>query len=507
MTPDPSKDASSDSSSEAPRSQDSGGTPSPETPHGKLSRKEFLGYAVGFIGPMCLLSLVNVLLQLYYIYVIGLDPLLSGIGLTIGLLTYSIFALVWGQVSDNNTGTLAKKYGKRKPFLFGALVPIIIIFFLMWVPPVKPTVMDEKNWSTAIWLWVTSGLFHLSFSAFSSSYWALMPEISHDEDERLRLSMTQNLVNLIGTVVSILIPIVLLAGADWDESLFYYDAGGGSTAGQHIVDLMVVFSIIFMVLTVASVMVTVVTVREPPLPEKLPEKKSLVRFFKEIFVPLRDNPEFAKWQTANFMVNLAGRLLLLDVMIFVRIVLKLEGIEWGVFVIVLVAVGGGSFLWFDKMKQRKGLKPTFMVALIIGTVVTISAVLFFVDIPKPASFWLGLVFMGFAIVGVIGIMVFPMPINSSMVDKGCALSCVDRSELAGKYSGINLFFIYISSAIASLVYSGILEALGPESRIAIVLALPVSGLFLLASLLIFRRVDLSIPKSAGKSPVLEEAAQ
>lgn len=470
----------------------------PDPPVHVLTKKAFIGYAVGFVGPVSLLSIVNMMLNLYYIYVIGLDPFLAGAGLSIGLITYSVFALIWGNVSDNHSGKLAKKYGKRKPFLFGALVPIVVTYILMWFPPERPTTLGETNWPVTIWLWVTSGLFHLAFSCFSSSYWSLMPEISHDEEERLRLSMSQQMANLVGNVVSLLLPIILLAGSDWDESLFWA-AGTSPTAGERIINLMGIFGFVFAILTVMTVLMTVFLVDEPPIPENPPPAPSMREFFKNLFKPLKDNPDFAYWQVSNALTNVAGRMLLLDIFIFVRVVLKLDGIEWAIMFVVLLASGGGSFVGFDKLKKKIGLKRTFQYGLLLGAVVMLLAAFFLVELSEAASFAWGLVFLVFGIMAVIGILIFPTPINAALVDKGAALNGVPRTELSGKYYGLFLFFLYSSSALASLLYSAVLDALGAENLVAIVLILPISGLFLLAAWLVYLKVDLTVPGTTPQS--------
>ncbi len=464
------------------------------SPPKKLSKREFYGYAVGFVGPITLLSLVGVLLNLYYIYVIGLDPILSGIGLAIGHLTYSIFALIWGNISDNSKGKTARKYGKRHLFMGIALVPMVVVFFLLWVPPVKAIVVGEQNWAVAAWLWGTSFLFHFFFSAFSPSYWALMPEISHDEDERVHLSIIQNLMSLVGTIASILVPILLLSGAEWNQSLFWAAGGGTDTVGLGIIAQMTLFSLLLVGVTVTSVSITLKTVREPLFADKPAARISMGQFFRGIFAPLKQNRDFTKWQVANFVMNLGSSILLLDIMVFVRTVLKLEGIEWFIFVVVVVPAGGGAFVLFDKLKKKLGLKQVFVETILFAAVVLVLASVFFVDFAEDVSFWLGLVFMCFGIMAIVGMMIFPNPVNAAFIDKGCALTGVSHSELSGKYSGIYLFFLYLSSSLASLVYTAILDALGADNRVAIVLVLPVAGLCMFVGFLLFRKADLSIPE-------------
>jgi len=455
-----------------------------------LSKREFFGYAFGFIGPITLLSLVGTLQNLYYVYVIGLDALFSGVGLFIGLLTYAFFSLVWGNASDNATGRFARRYGKRRLFMAIALFPMVVTFILQWMPPIKPSVMGEENGAVAAWLWMTSFLFHFFFAMFSAPYWALMPEITTNEDERLRLSIAQNLANLVGTVVSILVPILLLSNAKWDQSLFW----AAGVTGMSIIVQMALYSLVFIIITLISITLTLATVREPPIPVSAARRGSFGIFFRSIFKPLKENPDFKIWQGANFMINLAARVLLLDIMIFIRNVLKLEGGEWFIFLVVIIPVGKGAFAFFDKLKKKIGLKRSFLDGILMAAIVLLSALIFFLEFPKNLSFGLGLAFISIGIVSLVGMLIFPTPVNSALVDKGCVLAACERTELSGKYSGIYLFFLYLSSALASLLYSSILDALGAENRIAIVLALPISGACILVGFFLFRRVDLSSPQ-------------
>ena len=72
---------------------------------------EFNLATVGLILPFALYSSYA---YYYYTYVIGLDALLSSIGLVIGLLTYAIGSPMLGVLSDNRP---FRKNGKRRPFL------------------------------------------------------------------------------------------------------------------------------------------------------------------------------------------------------------------------------------------------------------------------------------------------------------------------------------------------------------------------------------------------------
>lgn len=462
-----------------------------------LPKKQFFGYALGFLGPVTLLSLVNVLLQNYYMMILGLDAFLTGLGLTIGLVIYSFCAILFGQVGDNFAGKWARKVGKRKFFLLVSFVPMVVAFVLVWMPPpsLRPTTFGETNWGTALWLWTFSAAYHFCFSVFNPAYWALLPEISHDEDERVRLSIFQNFGRIFGSVIGILVPVIFFSTS---ADTLFWNAGPDSQGSQVILQ-MIVMAIAFGGLSVFTVLLTLKTVVEPPLEARVTTKKSLGEFARELFGPLRENRAFLLFTICVFFYNITARILMMDIILLVDEVLLLEGGQWAAFMLVLVGVGVGSFVLWDKIKAKKGFKFSFSLNLALSTGVMFFTAIFLV-LPDPLLFPVGIFFAIFGVTSLIGLMIFPNPIVAALVDKHCVEGCVERSQLSGKYSGIYLFFMNISNAVAAFFYGWLFKVLG-TTPVTIVLVLVFSGIFIGVAFGVYQKVDLT----PGVAPTAREA--
>ncbi|GAB4306238.1 MAG: hypothetical protein Kow0069_02790 [Promethearchaeota archaeon] len=464
-----------------------------------LPRKAFFGYAVGFLGPNALLSLVNVLLVNYYMLVVGLDPVLSGAGLSLGLVTYAVLSLVFGNLSDNASGGLARKHGKRRPFMALALPPMAVFFALLWVPPVKPATFWAPDWATAAWLWTFSVAFHAAFSAFSPPYWALMAEITKDQDERVKLSVAQNLINLVGIVVSVLVPIVLFsavetsAGGEFSDALFY--GLGPNSDGVKIIAQMALLGAAFAVTSVTTVLVTCMTVPEAPASARPAVKPSFREFLKEVAHPVTRDRSHAWYQGANFSFNVALRVIMAYVLIFVGDQMGLRGAEWFAFTGLVTGAAVAGFVAWDRLKTTVGLKRAFSTCLVLTTAALLaSGAMLFVH-SHAARVGLGTVLSAFLVVALVGMLVFPNPIISALVDRRAAGVDPERADrLAGAYQGVNLFVLNLSNALANVFYAAAYEALkslGPlGGGDASVLLLPLSATFVALGAVAFRAVHV-----------------
>ncbi len=452
-----------------------------------LPPKEFYSYSIGYAGPMTLMSLLNILLVNYYIFVIGLDPLVSGLSLTIGLALLSFLSLYFGNLSDNFAGKMAEKHGRRKPFILFGTVGMAISFILVWFPPVKPTIMGATDWGTALWFWIFSAIFHVSLAAVATAYWALLPEISHKDDERMRISIVQNLLNLIATIISIVVPIIFLSGASWNQSLWYSDPSG---AGAGIINQMIFYSILFSVFTIVTIGFTVAFVKEPPLRQIKQEKRPFTAFMKEMVQPL-GRKDFAWFMISIFLINITMRILITDILLFVRIVLKLEGMQWFWFAAIVAGCGVIAFLGWGKMSNKLGLKKSFSWVLAITGVILITAFVFLFDLIPEVRFVTGVVLTSIGVAALVGMMIFPIPILAALIDKHKAtLSPAEGDKLAGRYNGINSFGTNISQALANFLYGGLMAVFGAENPIAIVIMLPVAGIFIVGGYFTFKKVEV-----------------
>ena len=74
---------------------------------------------------------VGYFLLLYYSQVLGLDPALAGLAMMISMIVDAISDPLIGRWSDR----FSHKLGRRHPFLFASVLPIPILYFMLWDVP------------------------------------------------------------------------------------------------------------------------------------------------------------------------------------------------------------------------------------------------------------------------------------------------------------------------------------------------------------------------------------
>lgn len=120
----------------------------------------------------------NYFLLLFYGQVIGLSPILVGLAMTIGMMVDACLDPIIGLWSDN----LRSPWGRRHPFIYAAVVPTGLLFFLIWNPP--------RGWSEQALFFYLLGLsvmIRAAGSLFQIPSSALAPELSTSYDQRSSL--------------------------------------------------------------------------------------------------------------------------------------------------------------------------------------------------------------------------------------------------------------------------------------------------------------------------------
>jgi len=87
------------------------------------------------------------------------------------------------------------RWGRRKPFILVGAPLLAVTFVLIWVPPV-PT----ESLLNGLYLAVMGTLFFSCFTIVVCPYLAMLPEITNDPAERVRLNVWQGAFNVVGAV-------------------------------------------------------------------------------------------------------------------------------------------------------------------------------------------------------------------------------------------------------------------------------------------------------------------
>ena len=124
---------------------------------------------------------VGYFLLLYYSQVLGLDPALAGLAMMISMIVDAISDPLIGRWSD----VFSHKLGRRHPFLFASVLPIPILYFLLWDVPE----LDQTG--LFFYLLIVTILLRLSITLHSIPFNSLLPELTSDYDERTKLTTTR----------------------------------------------------------------------------------------------------------------------------------------------------------------------------------------------------------------------------------------------------------------------------------------------------------------------------
>lgn len=116
--------------------------------------------------------------QPIYQILLGLNPVLFGLAMTIPRALDAFLDPVVGSISDRHRSP----HGRRRPFVFVGAIAMALSFFLIW--------MVGPSWSEATkftWLVTTTILFFVAYSVFTVPLTSLTYELTPDYHERTRV--------------------------------------------------------------------------------------------------------------------------------------------------------------------------------------------------------------------------------------------------------------------------------------------------------------------------------
>ncbi len=134
-------------------------------------------------------------LLFYYNQVLGLPGTLAGLALGISLVFDAFFDPLVGSISDN----FRSKYGRRHPFMYAAILPMAIGFYLLFSPPV------HGDWALFGWLFMFATLTRGGMALFHVPHIALGAELSDDFEERTAIVGVRQFLATFGGLLAIII--------------------------------------------------------------------------------------------------------------------------------------------------------------------------------------------------------------------------------------------------------------------------------------------------------------
>lgn len=135
-----------------------------------LRVKDKVSYGLGSTAEALVYTATSSFTLLFYNQVRGLDAGLVGLALAIGLIVNAFIDPMVGSWSDRTRS----KWGRRHPFMFGAILPAALLFFALYNPP------EVSQMWQLIWLGVANTLLLQVMTVYHTPHLALGGEMSQD---------------------------------------------------------------------------------------------------------------------------------------------------------------------------------------------------------------------------------------------------------------------------------------------------------------------------------------
>ncbi len=173
----------------------------------RLTRASFAasGTATGLVS-----NGVAFFLLIYYSQVLGLDPALAGLAMMLSLVVDAISDPLIGRWSDR----LRHRLGRRHPFLFAAILPVAVAYYLLWDPYLLFAPETLGQGGLFVYLLVLAVCLRLLLTLHVVPFNALLPELASQYDARTQLmSYSYSGAWFFGTVMAVAMYAYWLADA------------------------------------------------------------------------------------------------------------------------------------------------------------------------------------------------------------------------------------------------------------------------------------------------------
>ena len=384
-------------------------------------------YASGSLGVALSYQAFGTYIQFLYIDILGLKASLVGLG-------WSLYG-IWNAVNDPLAGHLSdrtrSRWGRRRPWIAGAFIPLGLFFYLVWVPP--SPLLEDGSTPLFVYFMGTILLFDLLWTIVVMNWSAVFPEMIPDPHERAGVSGWRQLFSVLGLLVGVALPPVLV-GADW--------SGRGSMA------------ILLAVVTSLSFGLALLAIRERP-----GGAKQTLGFGRAMLASWRSRA-FRWFLVANVHKELIYSLLTATVPFWAKYVLRIQGpvtvrgfslapelqnslLLGTAFIMTLPALP----LW-TAVARRLGARRGWQLAQAAFALAMIAVFL-------SRDFFQGVASMALAGLGLAGLLVSPDLLISDVIDEDETVTGVRRE---GMYFGLNGLIIRFAFTLQGLATGLILHA-------------------------------------------------
>ncbi|NHJ21314.1 MAG: MFS transporter [Candidatus Lokiarchaeota archaeon] len=387
----------------------------------RFSTGQKLSFGMGSFAQWFINSAFNIWVFTYYFTVIGLDVR--------WYMLAAVLWTIWNAFNDPLIGFLSDrtntKFGRRKPFIMLGSIPIIILYIIIWLPPLPA---GGNEIFTFLYLLLMLILYDTFYTMVALPYDSLFPELYTSVKERSQVNTIRQILAVVGLLAAALVPGIVVAGetAPLSEQRFSYFLNGVITA------------IIIGVSLLVSLKWGVKERKEFKLDYQQQPK------FIQSFKYAMKNKGFVLYTIMFFLYEYILLLLATLIQIFGREILDASPFETSILMGIMYIVGLASVALWKWLDVKIGSKKGYAIAIVAYFFASLP--LMFVDIYLFAV--IIAVFMG---IGFGGMLYFIYLIIADVIDEDELKTGIRRE---GAFFGITNFFMRLSM-ILSIVTIGI----------------------------------------------------
>ncbi len=441
----------------------------------------FWGYSLGILGQFLPSALIGAYIKNYYVYTIGLDPLLVAIGTGLGVLFNAISSPIFGAIVDN---ARPNRLGKRRPVMLLGIPIMSIASVLIWLPPLLCSSTDCQDTRVAVFFWLMIIVYYFGFSLIRNSYLSMLPEQAQVDKNRIAISGLQGVFSIVATIIGIVLPFVVQSMLIDPRHPFH-----ATPDGQLLLTAIPWLAVIFAVSAIGVTVFAFFSVDESfHKANEVGLKTSAKGVLVNIFKPFA-NLENLRWLFTAFLMNAGMRMVTSILVPYATFVLKLNQIEFIIFIVALLPFTGIGFAFWQK-RAKKGLKTTFIESSIVITLAMASASLLLFVMDKVLMVSLAFAIVAVCLFCIVVATLIPNPIISKLVDLAPPTDPEQQSAKktqAGAYFGSYLFMLNIANVVGDIVYGFVLTGGNADNPVAIAMFFPICAVFYFVAIIVFRR--------------------
>ena len=270
-----------------------------------------------------------------------------------GLVVFGIFTVIggitaFGRLFDAFTDPCiaslsdrcTSKKGRRIPFLKWASLPLAVSTVLVFWSPV-----NRNSVVNAVFLFVMVIMYYLSITAYCTPYNALLPELGHNQQERLNISTVISFTFIAGTAVAYLAPVI------WGTLIPVFGR----------VNAIRVTFAVMAALAFVCMQVPVWAINEKEYVDTMPSQDTAFSSLASTF----RNKEFRKFVASDILYWIAITMFQTGLPFFVTSLLKLPETMTTIYFIGMTALSLVFYIPINKLTPKFGKKKLILVAFLM----------------------------------------------------------------------------------------------------------------------------------------------